>query len=572
MRHLKIFSLPLIWAALFLTACNKTDPTSLILTSTSVSIGYEGGTKDVSFMTNRDWTVRSSETWASVTPASGSVSVNSAQTVKLTVEANTGASERKAFLTVTAGEVSKQIPVTQAGAPATSLTLKTDAVSLESKGGSAQVAFQTNKSWTASSDADWLSVSPASGEGSQLYQNLTLTAQANEGEQERSAKVRIQAGERSAEVSVTQLVGAQLTISAFRAKKPDNTTWYRLTGEIAAVENEEYGNFFIFDETGFVYVYGLCQTQVSKNDQSFPKLGLKVGDKVTMMTLRSEHEDVVQAGGDTPAYFVSSTPGEYKLGRKSASTKAAWMELPATKADDGQDLLVHYFPNGQRSYAAYYDYDHFVSTWVAYPLCAGNIGSGDRTEKFTLDPILPRNKQQYLPKGYKTGNGSSTERFDRGHQLASADRLDYRVNLETFFGTNMTPQDHTLNTDLWATLEKRVRGWAKKSDTDTLYVVTGCFVEGSTKYVLDADNKHITVPVGYYKALLRLAKDKSYSAVAFWFDNKSDSRPSIQKSMAISVDELEKKVGVDFFVNLPADTQASVEAQNPADVAWWWNN
>ena len=60
--------------------------------------------------------------------------------------------------------------------------------------------------------------------------------------------------------------------------------------------------------------------------------------------------------------------------------------------------------------------------------------------------------------------------------------------------------------------------------------------------------------------------------MAFWFDNKSDSRPSIQPSMAMSVDELEKKVGVDFFVNLPADTQKSVEAQDPAEVDWWWNN
>jgi hypothetical protein len=30
--------------------------------------------------------------------------------------------------------------------------------------------------------------------------------------------------------------------------------------------------------------------------------------------------------------------------------------------------------------------------------------------------------------------------------------------------------------------------------------------------------------------------------------------------------------GVDFFVNLPADVQKNVEAQDPAEVAWWWNN
>ena len=79
------------------------------------------------------------------------------------------------------------------------------------------------------------------------------------------------------------------------------------------------------------------------------------------------------------------------------------------------------------------------------------------------------------------------------------------------------------------------------------------------------------MPTGYYKALLRLSKGE-YSGLGIYFDNQPNDAPSIQKSMTMSLDDLEKKVGVDFFVNLPADVQKSVEAQNPADVAWWWNN
>ena len=40
----------------------------------------------------------------------------------------------------------------------------------------------------------------------------------------------------------------------------------------------------------------------------------------------------------------------------------------------------------------------------------------------------------------------------------------------------------------------------------------------------------------------------------------------------MSIDDLEKKVGVDFFVNLPADVQKTVEAQDPKSENWWWNN
>ena len=447
-----------------------------------------------------------------------------------------------------------------------SLTLLTNLVNATAEGVSAEISIMTNQSWSARAAENWITVSPSSGSGSKSYQVLTVTVAENTEEAERSAVVTVTAGGLSREISVRQAGQPRFTIAAFRAQKADKTTWYKLTGEIASIENEEYGNFFIFDETSFVYVYGLCKTQVSSNDQSFSELGLKVGDKVTMMTLRSEHNDLIEAGGQTPAYFVSKTAGEYKLGRKVSSTKAGWLELPATSDSDKQDLLIHSFPDGSRNYAAYYDYDNLVSSWVAYPLCTGNIGTGERTEKFTLNPLLPRDKQPYLPRAYQAGNAGS---YDRGHQIPSADRWSYRVNMETFFATNMTPQDNGLNSNAWAVLEGKVRDWAKKSDT--LYVVTGCVTKGSDKYVLDSDGKKVTVPTGYYKALLRLSGG-DYSGAAFWFDNTANKASSIQKSMSMSIDKLEEKVGVDFFVNLPDDKENDVEAQNPADVNWWWNN
>ena len=452
-----------------------------------------------------------------------------------------------------------------------SLSMLGNAIVVDAAGGTDEIGFKTNQSWSVRSDKDWVTLTPSSGAGSDSYQKVTVTVAENPDETERTATLTVSAGEKSAQVSVTQAGMPRFTIRDFRAKKADEKTWYKLTGEIASIENEEYGNFFLVDDTGFVYVYGLCEKQVAKggNDQSFAKLGLKVGDSVTMMTLRSEHNNMIEAGGQTPAYFVSKTAGEYKLGKKVASTKAGWLELPATSSTDKQDLLIHSFPDGSRNYAAYYDYANFVSTWVVYPLCSGNIGTGERTDKFTLDPLLKRSEQPYLPSTYKVVSGGS---YDRGHQIPSADRWSYRVNLETFFGPNITPQDNGLNGNAWAVLENKVRSWAKHSDTDTLYVVTGCSLAGSDKYVLDADEKHITIPTGYYKALLRRAKDKSYTAVGFWFDNKANTASSIQKSMAMSIDELEKKVGVDFFVNLDAETQKTVESQNPADVAWWWNN
>ena len=452
-----------------------------------------------------------------------------------------------------------------------SLNLLSTSVSLPCEGGSEDVSIMTNQSWSATSDQDWLRVAPSSGGASTSYQPITLSAVENTSENARNASVTVTAGALTKTILVSQAGTPRFTIADFKAKKADKVNWYKLTGEIASIANESYGNFYIFDDTGYVYVYGLGEKKVESNDQSFSKLGLKVGDVVTMLTLRSEHNGVIEAGGTTPAYFVSKVDGTYKLGRKVSSTTAGWLELPATSSTDGQDLLIHSFPDGTRNYSAYWDYKNLVASWVAYPLCAGNIGtSGGRTDSFSLDPLLPRDNQPYIPSAFKSGN--TTGSYDRGHQIPSADRLNWRVNLETFFGTNMTPQDNGFNGNTWGSLENKVRAWAKSSTTDTLYVVTGCTgADVDAKYVLDYDDKHIAIPAGYYKALLRLAKDKSYIALGFYFDNAASNITNF-KPHAISIDELEKKVGVDFFVNLPDDVEKTVEAANPADEAWWWNN
>ncbi len=259
-----------------------------------------------------------------------------------------------------------------------------------------------------------------------------------------------------------------------------------------------------------------------------------------------------------------------------------WLELPAVP--DGTDFFTHSMTVGStktRNYSFIWDYNNLVAPWVAYPLCKWNIGgSVKRTDAWALDPLLPESKQPVLYKGFKEGNAGW---FARGHQIASADRLtSYSSNAMTFYGTNMTPQiQEGFNGDIWATLEGKVRSWANSSDT--LYVVTGCVIDykdGETvKYALDNNGKKVTVPTAYYKVVLRYMKSSTigysgYSACAVWLDHKVYSSKNINSSYSMSVDDLEKKLGIDFFVNLPAkvgeDVAAKIEAEDPAKVSWWW--
>lgn len=267
--------------------------------------------------------------------------------------------------------------------------------------------------------------------------------------------------------------------------------------------------------------------------------------------------------------------------------ETGWLELPSVPA--GTDFFTHSMTIGSvktRNYSFIWDYDNLVAPWVAYPLSRWNVGTGSRSDAWGLDPLLDEDKQPVLHfRGYSVGNSG---RYDRGHQLPSADRPNIKgadpqknPNAMTFYGTNMTPQLNGFNGGIWANLEGKVRSWANESDT--LYVVTGCVIDykdGETvKYAVDNYGKKVTVPTAYYKVVLRYMKNSTvgysgYSACAVWLDHKVYSTKTIDSSYSMSVDDLEKRLNIDFFVNLPAkvgeDVAARIEAEEPKSVTWWW--
>ena len=96
------------------------------------------------------------------------------------------------------------------------------------------------------------------------------------------------------------------TVTEFLAESKG--TWCKVTGTIANLVNETYGNFDLVGEDGAsVYVYGLTTSYVTKNDKSFANLGLKEGDVVTLVGKRDIYNDQDQVGG--PAYYISHEAG-----------------------------------------------------------------------------------------------------------------------------------------------------------------------------------------------------------------------------------------------------------------------
>lgn len=331
------------------------------------------------------------------------------------------------------------------------------------------------------------------------------------------------------------------------------------------------------------------------------------GNTDVMLTVASnDFEDersatiiVTSKGGEASAKLTQKgKSGGNRGGNLSPETD--WLELPAIP--DGTDAFTHSMTVGSvktRNYSFIWDYDNLVAPWVAYPLCNWNIGSAvKRTDYWAFDPLVAEDEQPALVRieiengkekryseSFRQGNLSLKDGnyLARGHQIPSADRLSsFSSNAMTFYGTNMTPQiQNGFNGDIWKNLEDKVRSWARSSDT--LYVVTGCVIdypnESEKLYACDYLGKKVTVPTAYYKVVLRYQKNSTigysgYSACAVWMDHKAYSTKTVDSRYSMSVDDLEKRLGIDFFVNLPAKigeaAAAKVEAEDPAKVSWWW--
>jgi endonuclease G len=242
-----------------------------------------------------------------------------------------------------------------------------------------------------------------------------------------------------------------------------------------------------------------------------------------------------------------------------------WLEIPSGGVNSNSEVVTHTITLSNktvRNYSMLFDKQEKIAYWVAYPHHTSYIGSTGRTDNWQRDPKFSSSNQANLFSGISG--------YDRGHQIPSADRTcSYEANSQTFYFTNMTPQQSSLNQYLWAKLEGQVRTWMEGSDT--LYVVTGAILKTTGKnetvnYATDASGGKIAVPNYYYKVLLRL-KGSKYDAIGFWLEHRSYGNVPASAAETKSIDDIEALTGFDFFSNLSNDVENTIEAEwNPK--AW----
>ncbi len=256
-----------------------------------------------------------------------------------------------------------------------------------------------------------------------------------------------------------------------------------------------------------------------------------------------------------------TTSGNY------SATGDLWFNTPTN--DETQMVVTHTFSNGGktlRTYSLLFDTTKRCALWVA---CAFNSTTwGDngvkRNDKWVYDPAISQSLQPNLTNTYNDYNGKS---FSRGHQVASGDRqTTISENNQTFYYSNMTPQNQDLNGGQWVHLEQAVQSLGNTvSGLDTLYMVTGPIFDEGYESTTDKSGNACAIPSRFYKCLMRCTFNASgevtaAKGVAYLTTGNSAAANTAYSGWATTIDEVESLTGFNFFANVPEEIQDKAES------------
>lgn len=218
------------------------------------------------------------------------------------------------------------------------------------------------------------------------------------------------------------------------------------------------------------------------------------------------------------------------------------LELPAIQPTD---TILSY-----TGFTVNYNPDQLIPNWVAYELTAEELdGEVPRAKGFSMD--LNYKGRQAMREDY------SNTGWDKGHMAPSADmKWSQSAMTESFYLTNICPQNPDLNGRDWHILENRVRDWARLYGR--VWVVCGPLVQDNRYGAIG--ERQVTVPDGFFKAILRQESDGAFRAIAFIFENSSARQPL--KDAVITVYDLESLTGYDFFPYLNDSIEEAIESKN----------
>ena len=203
----------------------------------------------------------------------------------------------------------------------------------------------------------------------------------------------------------------------------------------------------------------------------------------------------------------------------------------------------------RKGYALIFNTSTKTPIWVAEHLTKEAVyGAGVRSPQFSPDPEIPSQYQAKKSDYARSG-------YDQGHMAPAADfSQDQTLMNESFYFSNVVPQDADNNRHIWAGLEKKVRTWLEKRNE--LYIVTGpVFKNGRISNVLGASQ--VAVPDYIFKVVY---DPRTENSIAFMVPNTPLEAKDLPNYI-VSVRDVEMATGLNFHSLLPPALQEKFETR-----------
>ena len=228
-----------------------------------------------------------------------------------------------------------------------------------------------------------------------------------------------------------------------------------------------------------------------------------------------------------------------KPSETTIDTSSNRYELPELKSQLPEKVVHHL------GYSVSFNTNWLIPNWVAYELTAEEVqGVEPRGNNFVPDPDIY---------GTPSTDDYKNSGYDRGHMAPAADmKWSEQAMTESFYTSNICPQNRNLNKGDWKDLEEHIRSMATLYDH--IYITCGPIVSKKPQTI--GYIQRIAVPDAFFKAVLR-KKGDSWSAIGFMMPNQAGHKKL--SSYAMSIEELEIITDMDLFYNLPDNVEEQVE-------------
>ena len=196
-------------------------------------------------------------------------------------------------------------------------------------GGITSTAFTATAPWSfdAESVPAWLTISPMSGTAGSDH--IVFAADANPESSERTANLLVSVGGKKQRFTVIQegpgAVEAPLSTVAEVAAGNDGQV-FRIRGTVTVIANTNYGNLYIADDTGSIYIYGLfnAKGQYPKDAGGWATFGVEAGDVITVQGPRTLYNGTTLELVDATLISVEKSlievdPAEVSVGSEAGS-------------------------------------------------------------------------------------------------------------------------------------------------------------------------------------------------------------------------------------------------------------